>query len=190
MSAPSPAPSPRPRYGPIAMAFHWLTIPPIVGLLLGGTWLAGQPVAVRIDSAGAHATTGAVLLVLILVRLAWRITHPVAPPERYDVPRWQWALARAVHRGFYAVLIAQPLIGLAMALSAPYPVVVGEWLVLSDGGGDADRFALLAALHGWTAWLLMALIAVHLLAVLYHGFQGDGVNRRMLPLRRRVGAPY
>lgn len=172
------------------MAFHWLMIIPIAGLLLGGNWLADQPVPVKIDAIGAHALTGSILLLLVIARFLWRITHPVAPPDRFDVPRWHWAIARTVHLAFYAVLAAQPLIGLAMATLAPYPVSLGTFLVLSEGSGDPALFETLALLHRYTARLLLGLIALHILAVMYHSFQGDGVNRRMLPLRKRVGSSY
>jgi cytochrome b561 len=35
-------------------------------------------------------------------------------------------------------------------------------------------------IHLWTAWALLAVVAVHVTGAVYHAFRNDGIVRRML----------
>src|SRR3546814_5168077 len=58
---------------------------------------------------------GATILILALVRLAWRLLHP-PPPFPTELPRWERVASVWAHRAFYLLLILLPLTGL-MAVS-------------------------------------------------------------------------
>src|SRR6202035_2331232 len=77
------------QYGNTAKLLHWL----VVALLLVQYplgWL--MPDIHRGMKPGAgmtfHISFGILMLLLIVLRFAWRLTHPVAP-ER-SLPRWYW----------------------------------------------------------------------------------------------------
>src|SRR5260370_10325979 len=98
------------QYGTTAKVFHWL----IVALLLVQYpigWL--MPDIHRGMKPGAamtfHVSFGMVILVLIVLRFAWRLAHPVAPES--SLPPWQRLSSAAVHRLLYAVVVATTVTG-------------------------------------------------------------------------------
>ena len=95
-------------YGTTAKVFHWL----IVALLLVQYpigWL--MPDIHRGQSPGAamifHISFGIVILLLIVLRLIWRLTHPVAPES--SLPPWQRMSSEVVHWMLYALVLATTL---------------------------------------------------------------------------------
>ena len=81
------------QYGATAKMFHWLIVVLLIAQYLIG-WL--MPDLHRGMKPGAgmtfHISFGMTILVLIVLRLAWRLTHPVAPES--SLPPWQ-RLARS-----------------------------------------------------------------------------------------------
>src|SRR3546814_17558083 len=69
----------------------------------------------RGDLFTVHKSIGATILILALVRLAWRLLHP-PPPFPTELPRWERVASVWAHRAFYLLLILLPLTGL-MAVS-------------------------------------------------------------------------
>lgn len=55
------------------------------------------------------------------------------------------------------------------------------WLVdLPAWGYENDGLNILYSdIHLWTCWALLAVLAIHISAALYHGFRSDGVLKRM-----------
>ncbi|HUH94529.1 MAG TPA: cytochrome b/b6 domain-containing protein, partial [Casimicrobiaceae bacterium] len=76
------------QYTTVAKVLHWL-IAGILVLQFAIGWI--MPSIRRGIQPGlamhVHISTGIVVLGLIVVRLLWRLTHPV-PPEA-QLPRWQ-----------------------------------------------------------------------------------------------------
>src|SRR3979409_2046106 len=76
------------QYGTTAKVFHWLVVALLVVQYLIG-WL--MPDIHRNMKPGAamtfHVSIGMTILVLIAVRLVWRLTHPVAPES--SLAPWQ-----------------------------------------------------------------------------------------------------
>ena len=56
-----------------------------------------------------HISFGITILLLIVLRLVWRLTHPVAP-ER-SLPRWQRLSSEAVHWLLYVLVLATTVTG-------------------------------------------------------------------------------
>ncbi|HEX9465216.1 MAG TPA: cytochrome b/b6 domain-containing protein [Alphaproteobacteria bacterium] len=57
-----------------------------------------------------HLSFGGLILVLVILRLAWRLTHPVPPPGG-TAARWLQIATRTGHGLLYAVLLIMPLMG-------------------------------------------------------------------------------
>lgn len=153
-------------YSRAQIALHW-TIAVLVALqyllheLISRAWEASQAgEAVTFHPLiAAHVASGLVILLLVLWRLglmAWRGLPP--PPERE--PRLYKLGARLVHGALYLLLLAMPLSGLL------------AWF-----GGVTSA----AAIHEVLRMVLLALIVLHVLAVLVHLFVlRMPVLRRML----------
>jgi YVTN family beta-propeller protein len=84
------------------------------------------------------------------------------------MPRWQRNAAHTSHFLLYACLILQPLWGYLGSTFTKYPIKYFG-VTLPHWGWDSPALKdLFSALHLGTAWLLMAVLAVHIGAALKH----------------------
>lgn len=155
-------------YGGVAMAFHWITALGIVGLLVSGFRAAGMtdPDA-KVELLRMHAAFGSTVLVLTLLRLGWWLFFDRKPEEPSGTPRYQARAARIVHGLLYLAIFMMAGSGIAMIVLSGAGAVL-----LSDGTGslpDFTRYPPRAA-HGAVALVLLALVAAHAAAALYHHF--------------------
>lgn len=184
----------RDRYDAVAMTLHWVMAPAILALIAIGlamTHLMLGP-ARLFALYQLHKSIGITVLLAAALRLAWRLTH--RPPEMPDeMPSMERRAAAGAHWLLYGALFALPLSGWALVSVSPLgiPTVlfgVVPWPHLTILSGIADRVEAekkAALLHAWGAYLLTALVAVHVAAaVRHHVFRRDGTLLRMLPGRR------
>lgn len=171
------------RYNPVARAFHWL----IVGLLVVqySTELVLPYVLPKSaeDSLTAwHLSVGPTILLLMVLRLAWRLTHAVPPPPADLSPAVQ-LLSRTTHWLFYAVLLVLPMQGWVAASAFGSPVYLLGFIRLPALVAENKALAeTVGGVHGVVATVLLALIALHVAGALYHRFvKRDEVLQRMLP---------
>jgi cytochrome b561 len=169
------------HYGTTAKVLHWTIVALLVVQYAIG-WLmpdvhAGPP-GVPMTW---HISIGIVILVLILARFFWRLTHPVAPES--SLPPWQRITSEAVHWLLYVLVLLTTLSGWLFASARGWSIsfFFAVPLPMLTGG---DR-ALVKALNGWHQnfmWALLVLAGLHVAAALVHLFYyRDGVMRRMLP---------
>lgn len=170
------------RYGTTAKAFHWVIVVLIaVQLPLG--WLMPDIRRGMIPGSAMalHISIGITILVLIVLRFLWRLTHPVAP-ESY-LPAWQRVSSEAVHWLLYLVVLLTTLTGwffesvrgwsIALYGVLPLPRLVAEGSPTGHAIGE---------LHPTVVWVLVTLATIHILAALVHLFvYKDRVMHRMLP---------
>ena len=174
------APSQTLRYSSTAAALHWLLAILLVGMIGVGWYMLSiedQPGSGQLFS--LHKSVGIVVLALVGWRLTWRLGHPPAPLP-VSVPAWQERASKASHRLLYAAMITMPLLGLAGAAFSKSGI---EFFGLSIPRAAAPNHDLADAFftaHSVVAWVLVALIAVHVLAALKHLIVNrDGVFQRM-----------
>lgn len=180
---------PSPVYSKVSILLHWV----IALLVFGQIGLIMAHDATEGDLSRSfvmlHKSGGLLILVLTLVRIAWRFKEPaIALPV--STPAWQRILARAVRIGFYAILIALPLGGWAASSAAGRDILfygLFNWPLLPiDGGREAARE--LMDMHELGAKFLYVLMALHIGAALMHQFlYKDDILRRMLPVLKARG---
>ena len=170
------------QYGPIAKILHWL----VVALLLvqyAIGWL--MPDIHRGMKPGApmtfHISVGITLLVLIVLRLVWRLTHPVAPESL--LPPWQRPSSEAVHWLLYVLVLATTMTGWLFASfrgwGVPFFYLFPMPMLAAD---DAAAGKAIDGLHQAMQWALLVFIVVHVAAALAHRFvYRDRIMQRMLP---------
>ncbi|WP_321797967.1 cytochrome b [Caballeronia sp. J97] len=177
-------------YNAPARLFHWAT----ALLLLIQYALAWTMPDVHRDTQPIgliawHLEVGVVIVLLVLVRLLWRSVHP-APPEPESLPQALRALGRYTHWLLYLLLIAVPLMGWANASSRDWPVTLFAAMPmppLSPAGSPVGHA--LGDWHRVFAWVLLALVGLHVGAALFHQFVlRDGILARMLPAHRKAAA--
>ena len=180
------------RWGGISQLLHWtiailIVLIGIVGLVMGE--LPRSPKYFWVYT--AHKSLGLTVLALVLVRIGWRL-YAGAPRPVPGTPRLQALLASATHGAIYLLILALPLSGwIYDSANALRPF---RWVGLVEVPKlVAPDEALAASAHGaheWLFWLLMALVAGHAGAALYHHFiQRDATLARMLPRRWITASP-
>jgi cytochrome b561 len=172
------------RYSRTAVALHWVIALAVLGQIAFGWYLQTVPRLTpdRTIFVNLHKSTGLVIGVLILVRLAWRLTH--TPPQLpASMPAWERRAARASHALLYACMLIMPAAGYAASNFSKFGVKLFNAVLLPPWGAD-DRaaYAFFNGLHVATSYVFVALIAVHVGAALRHlFFPRHGIFRRMLP---------
>lgn len=192
---------PAPRYNAVAITLHWMIAAALLvnlGLGLWMSWAIDAP-SVQAQAVNAfqwHKSLGLAVLVLSLVRLAWRLLYP-PPPLPGTMARWEHCVAAATHWLFYGLMIALPLSGWLYVSAqwrgdAPFNIPT-LWFGLFEvphllGLSDASRAvrAQVASVafnvHGAMALAMVILLLLHIGAALkHHLVQRDGVLLRMLP---------
>jgi cytochrome b561 len=129
-----------------------------------------------------HKSIGIMVLALVVLRLAWRFTHP-APSLPPDTPAWERRAAHASHFLLYATMIAMPLTGWAISSASGIPFRVFWWIPLPDiVASDKQTAEIAASAHFWTFVALAALLVAHAGAALRHHYvKRNDVLLRMLP---------
>jgi cytochrome b561 len=170
------------QYGTTAKLFHWLIVALLaiqypIGWLMPDIHRGMKPG----DAMMFHVSCGIVILVLIVLRLAWRLTHPVAPES--SLPQWQQLGSEAMHWLLYALVLATTFTGwlfasfrgwsLSFFYLFPMPMLA------------AENAAARKAINGWhqgMEWALLALIGIHVAAAIAHVFvYRNRIMQRMLP---------
>ena len=171
------------RYSGVAMLLHWLiAIAVIVNWRLAETAHEG-PREAAAGLMATHKAIGMTILLLTVVRLIWRLTHPslVRTP---NLKAWERVLAKTVHVTFYALLIGLPLLGWIASSSFGKPV---DWFGLFQiptlpVGHSEDRGETLFDIHHALGGAMVWLIALHVVGALKHTvIDRDGTLWRMLP---------
>jgi len=173
------------QYSSLAKWFHWLTVP-LLGLSIStGLIIRFIKESVQMPFYALHESTGLIILVLALSRLAWRRMSP--PPALPDhIPLMQRRVAETVHRLLYAALIVQPVLGFFTTNAYGFPLR-GETAFL--GFINLPKFMetweglahVLHWAHSIIGWSLPFLIAAHVGAAVYHHvLRRDGTLLRMI----------
>jgi cytochrome b561 len=173
-------------YTRIAVAVHWLLALALFAQLALGWWMLDipkSPPGLRAGWFNLHKSIGLSIAFVVLLRVVWRTTHPVAADA--SLPSWQRMAARANHAALYALMLVIPLSGYLGSTFTRYPVRYFG-IVLPDWNRDWPAAKqLMSGIHYAAVWLLMALIAVHIAAALWHWWRRDTVCARMgLPALR------
>jgi cytochrome b561 len=134
-----------------------------------------------------HKWVGVTIFLLAVLRLAWRLANPV-PRQPQSMARWQRHLACLSHAALYTILLIMPVTGWIMSSALNLPVVyLGLIPLPSPFGVDRALGETMKVVHLSLAIALLVLVAIHVLAAIYHHLAlRDDVLRRMLPWPARL----
>ncbi len=170
------------HYGVTAKVFHWLIVALLIVQYPIG-WL--MPDIHRGQQPGAgmtfHISFGLLILLLLVLRFVWRLTHPVAPET--SLPPWQRLSSELVHWMLYVLVFMTTLSGWLFASFRGWSVSFFYLFQLPMlASGNAAAVKAIDGLHQAAEWSLLAFIAIHVIAALAHLFvYRDRVMQRMLP---------
>jgi cytochrome b561 len=172
-------------WGSLARGFHWLLGIAIIGMIASGWWMNHFPArADRFFYRSIHADIGYVVLLLMVLRLIWRGLNP---RPALPTARWQRIAANVSHWALYAVTILVAMLGWAHsgARTPNYSDWFGIFHVPQITSPDKAAAGAYEERHIFFAYVLLALIAIHLAAAVWHHF----VRRDRVAARMIDGAP-
>ena len=173
-------------YGVAARFLHWLVLV-LIAAQYAMAWAMPDvgPGTQPIGLIAWHISLGTVILLVMVVRVLWRLSHP-APPVPDSLRPWQGALSRLVHLLLYTTLVLLPLMGWGYASARGWEVGLTANFHLPGLFKNNSHLGLaLGDVHAVTATILLVLIGLHFVAALYHRFiLNDHTLARMLPRRR------
>ncbi len=175
-------------WGTVAKSFHW-----VIALLITAQFALGKIAEemklspLKIDLFVWHKSIGVTVLLLVVLRLAWRLTHPTpAPPA--NSPGWETKLAATGHFLLYVLMFAVPISGwwISDASRVPFKAYFAVPMPdLIEMNRNVQEIA--ETVHDALANALLVVALVHVAAaVRHHVVLKDDVLRRMLPGQRRI----
>lgn len=171
-------------WGAVSQLLHWVILLVLVAIAWVGLDMVELPNTPRkINAYALHKSLGLTLLVLVGIRLLWRL-YAGAPKPVPGSPAWQERIASLTHVGLYALMLAMPLSGWLFNSAAGYPL---QWFKQFNlpalSGRDAALSEIALSIHMYGFWLLVLMVVLHAGAALYHHFiQRDSTLIRMLPV--------
>jgi cytochrome b561 len=181
-AAPLEASAVVPRYSPAQIALHWVIGLAIIVMLGIGLYMVGLPKGLAFKSSliNFHKSLGITVFLLVLVRIVVRLVagRPALPP----MPAWQRVAARMTQGLLYVAMVVMPLTGY---LGASFnksvtrfwgiPLPMWAW-------DDPGLRKIFFTVHTVSAWILIALIVLHVAGALKHQLiDRDRLMQRMLP---------
>ena len=173
----------RSTYSPVAKALHWAMALGIFGLVVLGSVMSDMEFSPeKLQYFSWHKWAGVTIFMLVWVRLVWRL---ISPPPAYpnSMPLNVQRLAHAGHIALYAFMLIIPISGWLMSSAKGVSTVWFGIVPLPDLiSKDKALGHLLEEVHGTLSWIMVTLIAGHMLAALKHHFiDHDDTLRRMAP---------
>ncbi|MFT7088694.1 MAG: cytochrome b561 [Glaciecola sp.] len=148
----------------------------LIGLSMVESLAVWQPVAINL-----HKSFGVLLFLMIIIRLINTFLTP-RPKLPKKLPKLQVLAAKLTHFGLYTAMLLMPLSGWLMQSADGRVVSVFNSFTLPHLiDANIKAYAFFREFHAWMAWLLIFMIASHVLAALYHGLiRQDRVLASML----------
>ncbi|MGP9677931.1 cytochrome b [Halomonas sp. AOP27-A1-41] len=170
------------RYGLISRTLHWITAAIVLlqfSVVLAWRGFGETPLTLLLSSIGPHGSLGVMLLVITLLRAGWAWLNRQQRPSYATVVRG--ALAHGGHVTLYALLIALPTLAILRQYGRGGALDVYGLPLFNAAEREIPwMIATANALHSPLAWLLLALVAGHVIMALIHRtVLKDGVFSRM-----------
>ena len=157
------------KYGLLAKLFHWITFVILILQIPFGFYLVGLEFSDRrIDLENIHILIGITVFYITLFRLVWKFFNS-SPTEGNSFFKGQIFIAKANHFFLYLSIFTITISGVLKKL------YMGEKLnfLFFSYGFKKDNFQLADLyyeVHIYANYLLIVLVAAHILAVIVHHF--------------------
>ena len=170
-------------YNAIAKSLHWLIVVLLVAqFAVAWTMPDIQRDTKPVDLIAWHLSVGTFILLVMLVRLVWRMISTV-PPAPANLPPLLQGVSRATHVLLYALLIVLPVLGWINANARGWTVQLFGAIPLPSLVAQGSPFGReMGDIHQLAAMVLFGAAGLHVLGALYHRFVlKDLLLQRMLP---------
>jgi cytochrome b561 len=150
----------------ISRSLHWITVALFI-VVFGVTYFWHG--ADKATLTTIHKSCGVTILVLTLLRLVhWGV---VPRPKLLATSSGQQAVARVSHVLLYVIMLVQPALGWVGSMMGNHPVrFFFVWNLPTFLPSDHAAAGVVMHIHRLMANVILAVIAVHIAAALYHHF--------------------
>lgn len=170
-------------YDSVARLLHWLMAALILAVFLLGLLVDEFPKSWEHVIVETHKVLGVGILLLVIVRFAWRLAH--RPPAAELVSPLLDRAAWLGHYGLYALMLAVPVIGLVYTALRGQGIDFGLFSIPPIMARNRELGRTVREVHELAAYALIGLASLHALAAIWHHFiRKDTTLMRMLPLKR------
>ncbi len=171
------------KFGIIHQSLHWIIAILVIAMICVGLYMEEMENGPKLFKIYAlHKSVGITVLALVVLRLIWVLSskHPQSLPNHRA---WEKFLAKAIHGLLYVALLAMPLSGWIMSSAKGFSVSVFGLFTLPDLVHPDKGLAQFAVgVHEYAAWILIAMIALHVAGALkHHIIDRDDTLKRMIP---------
>lgn len=169
------------QFGVIAIVLHWIMAILLIALVALGLYMVRVPIsAEKLKLYGWHKEFGILALMLVIVRLTWRLIN--VTPSLISLPWWERYPARAAHWAFYVLMFLIPVSGWLITSAAGLPVSVFGWFTLPNlvVANEVNRM-LFTEIHMWLGYFLIVVFCLHVSGALKHYLiNRDDIMQRMI----------
>lgn len=176
------------RYRPVTRILHWAVALIVIATIPVGQLMIQDGLSRTLQNTLFifHKNVGVLILLLVIVRLAYRAIYP-APPFPSTMPAIQRRIAPITHWLLYGLLLVMALSGYIRVEAGNFPIEMLDALgvpALVPVNETLENTA--KAVHFYARFVLVPLIFLHIGAGLYHRFVlRDGIFGRIWPLLGR-----
>ena len=149
---------------------HWLMGVMILATIAVGWFMTGLDPEVstyKYDLYDTHKAFGALLLIMIIARFILRLTSPI-PRLPKTIPGYEKGLSHAAHWSIYLFMLFVPLSGYLMSNASGRPISMFGIPMPALIAADPMLAQQLHEIHGYIPYILLALVAIHIIAVIRH----------------------
>ncbi len=170
------------RYDGVRRGLHWLMAVLIllaIALGLTAAYLpAGQ--SPRPELLDIHKSLGLTVLVLIVVRIAYRLVKG-EPPYREALDPLTHLASRLAHAALYVLMLVMPLSGYIFSAAGGYSLPwfgLFKWPRVLPSDKNLSQWG--EWVHDKAAWIIIGVVVLNIMAVIWHvTIKRDGVLARM-----------
>lgn len=169
-------------YGLIARLLHWMIALLIIIMICVGLSFDYLPKGPIFNLAMfMHKSTGVTILILMIIRIFWRLTNPV-PTLPAHMKHWEIVVAKLTHFLLYALVLIMPITGILLSLAAGHNVPFWGLSTIPASliTKNLELSHLMKESHEILAWAIASLTVIHTAGALKHQFiYKDNVMKRM-----------
>ena len=173
------------KYALTSRILHWVMAILIIFLLGLGIFMSdflSEESPNRMEVYNLHKSLGVLVLILLFLRVINRLlTH--TPPLPFAISALEKKLAKFGHLALYFLMFTTPFSGYLMSSFAGYPVKFFSFELPNFFQANFQFAGFFAEAHEVSAYSLLTVIIIHILAVIRHRFfdkLGNDVLNRMI----------
>lgn len=165
------------RYDSTARGLHWL-----IAIFIVSEYLIGLNIDTFSNFKWLHIQLGLIILLLVFMRVYWRITHQY-PKMDSSLSRHNQIFAKIGHELMYLLMLLIPLLGLALLITKGKPInIFGFNVPAMIEPIERPIRIVIKKTHVYLAHAIIFMASFHALAALLHQFvHNRPILSRMLP---------